>query len=326
MEEALEMVRVKDTKERMAGVERLRQVLEATTRSLSAAEVTALVDSCMDLLKDSNFRVSQGALQGLSAAAVLSGENLKLHFNGLVPAVVERLGDGKQPVRDAARQLLITLMEVSSPTIIVERAGSYAWTHRSWRVREEFAWTVTAAIGLFASTELPLQRVLLPHVLQLLTDSNQGVREAATSCIEEMYAQVGPQFCDELHRHHLPSSMIKEINTRLEKIQPKPQLSDGVGISYISAEMRPSFANHKKNSPKAKIAQRETSFSSGDNESAEKPPVPINVFSEKELIKEFENIASMLVPEKDWSLRIAAMQRVEGLIFGGSCAIYYVMI
>ncbi|XP_042422440.1 CLIP-associated protein-like [Zingiber officinale] len=318
MEEALEMVRVKDTKERMAGVERLRQVLEATTRSLSAAEVTALVDSCMDLLKDSNFRVSQGALQGLSAAAVLSGENLKLHFNGLVPAVVERLGDGKQPVRDAARQLLITLMEVSSPTIIVERAGSYAWTHRSWRVREEFAWTVTAAIGLFASTELPLQRVLLPHVLQLLTDSNQGVREAATSCIEEMYAQVGPQFCDELHRHHLPSSMIKEINTRLEKIQPKPQLSDGVGISYISAEMRPSFANHKKNSPKAKIAQRETSFSSGDNESAEKPPVPINVFSEKELIKEFENIASMLVPEKDWSLRIAAMQRVEGLIFGGA--------
>ena len=106
------MARAKDTKERMAGVERLHQVLEATTKSLSTAEVTALVDACMDLLKDSNFRVSQGALQALSAAAVLSGEHLKLHFNGLVPAVVERLGDGKQPVRDAARQLLITLMEV----------------------------------------------------------------------------------------------------------------------------------------------------------------------------------------------------------------------
>ncbi|RZR82630.1 hypothetical protein BHM03_00009085 [Ensete ventricosum] len=112
MEEALEMARAKDTKERMAGVERLHQVLEATTKSLSTAEVTSLVDACMDLLKDSNFRVSQGALQALSAAAVLSGEHLKLHFNGLVPAVVERLGDGKQPVRDAARQLLITLMEL----------------------------------------------------------------------------------------------------------------------------------------------------------------------------------------------------------------------
>lgn len=61
----------------------------------------------------------------------------------------------------------------------------------------------------------------------------------------------------------------------------------------------------------------------GDNDSTEKPVVPINVFSEKELIKEIENIASTLVPEKDWSFRIAAMQRVEGLVFGGSSTHYY---
>ncbi|URD82235.1 HEAT repeat family protein [Musa troglodytarum] len=285
MEEALEMARAKDTKERMAGVERLHQVLEATTKSLSTAEVTALVDACMDLLKDSNFRVSQGALQALSAAAVLSGEHLKLHFNGLVPAVVERLGDGKQPVRDAARQLLITLMEVgvSSPTIIVERAGSYAWTHRSWRVREEFARTVTTAIGLFASTELPLQRVL-----QLLTDSNQSVREAATLCIE--------------------------VSTRcMHKVDLNFVRSCTVSSSFFHAETRPSSANHKKSSPKTKMAPRETSFSSGDIDAPEKPVAPIKVYSEKELMREMEKIASTLVPEKDWSLRIAAMQRVESL-------------
>lgn len=106
------MARVKDTKERMAGVERLHELLEASRKSLSSSEVTSLVDCCMDLLKDNNFRVCQGTLQALSSAAVLSGEHFKLHFNGLVPAVVERLGDGKQPVRDAARQLLVTLMEV----------------------------------------------------------------------------------------------------------------------------------------------------------------------------------------------------------------------
>lgn len=114
MEEALELARAKDTKERMAGVERLHQLLEASRKSLSSSEVTALVDCCLDLLKDNNFRVSQGALQALASAAVLSGEHLKLHFNALVPAVVERLGDAKQPVRDAARRLLLTLMEVLS--------------------------------------------------------------------------------------------------------------------------------------------------------------------------------------------------------------------
>lgn len=44
---------------------------------------------------------------------------------------------------------------------------------------------------------------------------------------------------------------------------------------------------------------------------------PIKVYSDKELGREFEKIASTLVPEKDWSVRIAAMQRVEGLVFGG---------
>lgn len=56
-------------------------------------------------------------------------------------------------------------LQVSSPTIIVERAGSCAWAHKSWRVREEFTRTVTSAINLFASTELPLQRAILPPVL-----------------------------------------------------------------------------------------------------------------------------------------------------------------
>lgn len=202
------MARAKDTKERMAGVERLHELLEASRKSLSSSEVTSLVDCCLDLLKDNNFRVSQGGLQALDSAAVLSGEHLKLHFNALVPATVERLGDAKQPVRDAARRLLLTLMQVSSPTLIVERAGSNAWTHKSWRVREEFARTVTSAIGLFASTELPLQRAILPPILQMLYDPNPGVREAAILCIEEMYAQIGPQFREELHRHQLPSSMV----------------------------------------------------------------------------------------------------------------------
>lgn len=112
MEEALELARAKDTKERMAGVERLYELLEASRKSLNSAETTSLVDCCLDLLKDNNFRVSQGALQALASAAVLSGDHLKLHFNALVPAAVERLGDAKQPVREAARRLLLTLMEV----------------------------------------------------------------------------------------------------------------------------------------------------------------------------------------------------------------------
>nr|XP_016461590.1 PREDICTED: CLIP-associated protein-like [Nicotiana tabacum] len=275
MEEALELARAKDTKERMAGVERLHQLLEASRKSLSSSEVTSLVDVCLDLLKDNNFRVSQGALQSLDSAAVLSGEHLKLHFNALVPAVVERLGDSKQPVRDAARRLLLTLMQVSSPTIIVERAGSYAWMHKSFRVREEFARTVTSAIGLFSATELPLQRAILPPILQMLSDPNPGVRDAAISCIEEMYSQAGPQFRDELQRHHLPTMMLKDINARLEKIEPKIRLADGIPKNYSAAEVRPTSLNPKKSSPKA---------------------CHLLSFLSQELLGDFEACAEMFIP------------------------------
>ncbi|KAG7019465.1 CLIP-associated protein, partial [Cucurbita argyrosperma subsp. argyrosperma] len=43
---------------------------------------------------------------------VLSGEHLLLHVSALVPAVVERLGDAKQPVREAARRLLLECFHV----------------------------------------------------------------------------------------------------------------------------------------------------------------------------------------------------------------------
>ncbi|KAM7521779.1 hypothetical protein LguiA_011681 [Lonicera macranthoides] len=318
MEEALEMARAKDTKERMAGVERLHQLLEASRKSLSSTEVTSLVDCCLDLLKDNNFRVSQGALLALASAAVLSGDHLKLHFNALVPAVVERLGDGKQPVRDAARRLLLTLMEVSSPTLIVERAGSSAWMHKSWRVREEFARTVTSAIDLFASTELPLQRAILPPILHMLNDSNAAVREAAISCIEEMYTHIGPQFREELQRHHLPTSMVKDINARLERVEPKNLCSDGLVSRFPASDTKPGSLNPKRSSPKAKNSLREVSLFGGDTDVTEKPIDPIKVYSEKELIREFEKIALTLVPEKDWSARLGAMQRVEGLVLGGA--------
>lgn len=126
MEEAIQQLGGKDTKERMAGVEQLQHLLEQSRKGLSAQEVATLVDTSLSLLRDNNFRVCQGTLQALASAAALAGEHLKLHFNALLPAVVERLGDGKQPVRDAARRLLLALMEVLHSPLVLFGASSWA--------------------------------------------------------------------------------------------------------------------------------------------------------------------------------------------------------
>ncbi|OWM71215.1 hypothetical protein CDL15_Pgr011342 [Punica granatum] len=105
MEEALELLRSKGAHDRMAGRERLLELPKASRRSLSTSETTSLVDCCLDLLRDANFRA-------LASAAVLSAKHLQLHLSALISAIVERLGDSKQPVKDFSRRLLLTLIVV----------------------------------------------------------------------------------------------------------------------------------------------------------------------------------------------------------------------
>ncbi|GJM85531.1 hypothetical protein PR202_ga01989 [Eleusine coracana subsp. coracana] len=286
MQAALDAARAKDTNGRLAGVERLHEALDAAARrGLTPAEVTSLVDTCVDLTGDGNFRVSQGGLQALSAAAVLAGDQFKVHLNALVPMAVERLGDGKQPVRDAARQLLVTLMET----------------------------------------------------LQLMSDLNHSVRDAAISCIEEMYRNMGSQFHEELQRHNLPSYMLKEINAKLNKIEPNVSSPDVIRVESRTKESRSISASPKRGSPRKKSMPREGtlfggkntcicfchvslyySWFTGDRDIYEKQLEPVKVHSEKELLREFEKVASSLNPEKDWSIRISAMQKIEGLVYGGA--------
>lgn len=63
------------------------------------------------------------------------------------------------------------------------------------------------------------------------------------------------------------------------------------------------------------------SFFEGENDAGEKPVDPIRVYSDKELTKEVEKAAAMLTPEQDWSVRISAMQKIEGLVAGGEIRI-----
>lgn len=59
-------------------------------------------------------------------------------------------------------------------------------------------------------------------------------------------------------------------------------------------------------------------FVAGEGDITRKLVEPIKVFSEKDLLREIEKVVSTLQPDNEWSIRITAMQRVEGLVLGGS--------
>ncbi|EFJ16687.1 hypothetical protein SELMODRAFT_116302 [Selaginella moellendorffii] len=165
MDAAISQLQVQDNRERVAAIQKLQAVLDRNQKSLNATDVGNLLNATVDLLKDRDHEVCQGALHVLASAASLAGDRLQLDFMALLPAIIDRLGDDKQSVRDAGRGLLLALMQVIfSPTMVIERISTNASQHYNCKVREEFVRVLDSAIRLFSLDELPVVQLLLPVV------------------------------------------------------------------------------------------------------------------------------------------------------------------
>ena len=126
-----------------------------------------------------------GALTCACLAVQGSPDLFRQHVPLFLPGVFDRLGDLKAPVREGARNLLVSLMElrVTPPSDVFGKA-SIGWRHKNWRVREELLRTCERAFASDALSESDLSvKATLPQVLNALEDREPGVREAATSAI-----------------------------------------------------------------------------------------------------------------------------------------------
>ena len=143
-----------------------------------------LADGLSKLLKENNAKVCGGALTCASLAVQGSPDLFRQHVPSFLPGVFDRLGDLKAPVREAARNLLVSLMELGvTPPADVLGKQSIGWRHKNWRVREELLRTCEQA---FTSTNLTDMddlsvKTTLPQVLNALEDREAGVREAAVA-------------------------------------------------------------------------------------------------------------------------------------------------
>jgi hypothetical protein len=76
--------------------------------------------------------VCVAALNAASLAVMGAPEHFKHHWPLFLPAVIDRLGDLKQPVRDAGRKLLLALMayQVANPADLIGK-NSNGWKHKA---------------------------------------------------------------------------------------------------------------------------------------------------------------------------------------------------
>ncbi|XP_062221558.1 CLIP-associated protein-like isoform X2 [Phragmites australis] len=140
---------------------------------------------------------------------------------------------------------------------------------------------------------------LAPLVVGRLGDGDVAVREAA--------------------RRFLVLLMeMKETNAIKENTEPNSFLPDNQHDHCMTIEKESSDASQVRKSSKEKISIRDVSLLAGEGDTTKIPVEPIKVFSEKDLLREIEKVVSTLQADNEWSIRISAMQRVEGLVLGGA--------
>ncbi|CAL5020205.1 unnamed protein product [Urochloa decumbens] len=140
---------------------------------------------------------------------------------------------------------------------------------------------------------------LAPLVVARLGDGDAAVREAA--------------------RRFLVLLMeMKEMSAKTGSAQPNSCMSDSDDQHVHCTTIKMESSDSVRNSSKEKTSTRDISLLAGEGDITRKLIEPIKVFSEKDLLREIEKVVSTLQPDNEWSIRITAMQRVEGLVLGGA--------
>ncbi|KAK0540797.1 suppressor of tub2 mutation [Tilletia horrida] len=211
-----------DADKRLAAI----QVLEATLDGATEIpDVDAVIQVLKVSLRNANQAVSAAALAylpslfiSLAAPTIAHGRilpssvaHVRAGINHLMPVLIEKLGDQKERVREAARKALTQLgssafivspptdatagarkgKELETPLMIYERLmRDNALGAKAARIKEQ-ATQVLPALKLATQDRFPI-RLLLPSLVTLLSDADPSVREGSRAALIGLFVNATP--------------------------------------------------------------------------------------------------------------------------------------
>ncbi|KAK6619991.1 hypothetical protein RUM44_006391 [Polyplax serrata] len=128
--------------------------------------------------------------------------DFKPYVPTVCPAVVDRLGDSHESVREKAQALLMVILEkeVLTPQQLFDRV-TYSFSHKNSKVREEIMICLVNTINMYGSNAIALNK-LTPHLVKLLADQNMHVREQALATLMEIYRRVGDRLRTDIQKKY----------------------------------------------------------------------------------------------------------------------------
>ncbi|XP_071789049.1 CLIP-associating protein 1-like isoform X6 [Asterias amurensis] len=223
LDEIAAQIMKQDTHSRLQASHDFQMHLSDESNPLVCESFDRLVDGLVGWVNCSNFKVSLCGLECLTCLVDRMEERFKSHIGSVLPAVVDRLGDGKDQVREQAQALIQKMMcPAAAPQYVFERLMK-GFSHKGWRVREEILLCLMQTINVFGAGTLSLNKIV-PSICKLLGDPNSQVRDTAINTLVEIYRHVGEKVRIDLGKKGIPSSRLSIIYAKFDDVHRAGQM------------------------------------------------------------------------------------------------------
>ncbi|XP_016014264.1 CLIP-associating protein 2 isoform X33 [Rousettus aegyptiacus] len=306
------------------------------------------IDALTGWVGSSNYRVSLMGLEILSAFVDRLSARFKSYVAMVIVALIDRMGDAKDKVRDEAQTLILKLMDQVAPPMHIWEQLASGFKHKNFRSREGVCLCLIETLNIFGAQPLVLSK-LVPHLCILFGDSNSQVRDAAILAIVEIYRHVGEKVRADLSKRGISPARLEMIFAKFDEVQNSggmiltvcrdksfddEESVDGNRPSSASSAFKvpaPKTSGNPVNSarkpgsaggPKVAGASKEGGAGAVDEDDFIKAftDVPsIQIYSSRELEETLNKIREILSDDKhDWDQRANALKKIRSLLVAGA--------
>ncbi|XP_070311447.1 CLIP-associating protein 2 isoform X23 [Odocoileus virginianus] len=312
------------------------------------ARLSKTVDALTGWVGSSNYRVSLMGLEILSAFVDRLSTRFKSYVAMVIVALVDRMGDAKDKVRDEAQTLILKLMDQVAPPMYIWEQLASGFKHKNFRSREGVCLCLIETLNIFGAQPLILSK-LVPHLCILFGDSNSQVRDAAILAMVEIYRHVGEKVRVDLYKRGIPPARLEMILAKFDEVQNSggmilsackdksfddEESVDGNRPSSAASAFKvpaPKTPGNPVNSarkpgsaggPKVGGASKEGGAGAVDEDDFIKAftDVPsVQIYSSRELEETLNKIREILSDDKhDWDQRANALKKIRSLLVAGA--------
>ncbi|XP_051791838.1 CLIP-associating protein 2 isoform X22 [Erpetoichthys calabaricus] len=352
MEYFYQQVLQKDVSRRLQVGQQLIEYLRESHRSSDVEQDKQRLDKTIDELagwvNSSNFKVALLGIDVLSAFVDRLQDRFRGYIGTVLPALIDRLGDAKDQVREQSQNLILKLMDQTAPPVYVWERLINGFKHKNYRCREGVCLCLIASLNTYGSQTLTLSKIV-PSLCTLSGDSNAQVRDISVMAMVEIYRHVGEKVRADLNKRGFPPARLQTIFSKFDEARDSGSmiLSSVPDKSFDDDESvdgsRPSSAQSVFKVPAPKKPGNPSSSTSRKPGSGVGPKVggpakevagavdeddfvkaftevpTVQIYSSRELEENLNKIREILSDDKhDWDQRVNALKKIRSLLIAGA--------